>query len=166
WHNDFRLPAGTLVRVYGLVRLRRNEGKLGKIEGYEDRRGCYIVKMISNEDRIYVPPSGIRHMLKSVQIREDGQVKRCRVTGYNSSDGKYKVIIKGTRGRERHCLWSDLILSPGEYVTITGLTKQTEYNGATGKVKRWSQEEGRYVIALRRGYTKAIIRLKPANLQA
>lgn len=52
-------------------------------------------------------------------------------------------------------------LSPGSFVTLTGLLKATELNGQPGRLERWDQSSNRWDVRLRDGDVKAI---KPENL--
>ena len=162
------LPAGTAVRLQGLVGHADLNGARGTVEGYRANpggRGPRYTVQLAAGGRLAVRPGSLQQQVAGVALvglagSPELNGAHVTVTGYSEEDGRYQAELPD--GRPASLPPANLRLPAGTRVKVVGLTKGTQWNEQWGVVAEFDEPGERYLVEVGPGRQ---LKVRPANLR-
>jgi curved DNA-binding protein CbpA/ribosomal protein L21E len=145
------IPKGTSVTMHSLVGAPQYNGMQGELVFYDSEKERYRVSFGDEESAISVKSSNFVQMVNNVRLREINsrpQLNGCQgqVTGVNGE--RYHVKLAGAESVVVSVTLANLILPADVRVHIHSLNGAPQYNGKTGRVVEFLEEDNRYLIEI------------------
>ena len=156
------IPNGTNVKLYGLQSAAQNNGRSGKVVGYDGSKDRYLVEL-DNGETLALRGSNIQQIVKCEITALEGSPafngKQALIQGWLDGSDRYEVNCGGKMvGLQK----SNVILPTGTRVVVQGLS-QAQYNGLKGQIEDLDRVAMRYVVKLGNGKQ---LKLKLENVKA
>eukprot|EP00316_Scyphosphaera_apsteinii_P020706 CAMPEP_0119310288 /NCGR_PEP_ID=MMETSP1333-20130426/18585_1 /TAXON_ID=418940 /ORGANISM="Scyphosphaera apsteinii, Strain RCC1455" /LENGTH=350 /DNA_ID=CAMNT_0007314445 /DNA_START=18 /DNA_END=1070 /DNA_ORIENTATION=+ len=140
------LPCGTHVLVRGLQGAPQHNGKLGKVNDFDEQSGRYIVEL-ADGDVLRIKHENLLQQLQAevigMQSKPEYNGQSVHVTDFDEDKGRYHVKVKGDLAALQP---QNLILPDGTRARIVGLTSQPQWNQRVGKVLTFDRSKRRYLV--------------------
>jgi curved DNA-binding protein CbpA len=147
------LPDGTGVRLAGLSSASLN-GARGQVVGFDGERQRYLVAVSGGGvggSTVAVKPSNLQQLLQGAEVvgtSRDQLNGRVAAEAYFDAD-KGRYVVTGVAEEPVALRPAHIRLPRSTLVTIEGMQKRTDLNGATGRVL--SDDGERYTVELSSG---------------
>eukprot|EP00928_Gymnodinium_smaydae_P031211 TRINITY_DN22979_c0_g1_i1.p1 TRINITY_DN22979_c0_g1~~TRINITY_DN22979_c0_g1_i1.p1 ORF type:complete len:712 (-),score=122.42 TRINITY_DN22979_c0_g1_i1:153-2255(-) len=159
---------GTAVVIEGIPKY---SGQLAKVEKFLASKREYVVRLEKNAELQRVKPEHVcrwfenkcKVVVTGLSSFPDPQIGS--VEGFDNREGRYLVYC--SKSSRRNLLRPEYlrpILPPRSFVKIGGLQSAPELNGKLGKLERFDDTKGRYMVRLLG--SEAIRCMRPANVWA
>lgn len=147
---------GTEATVRGLSKSQEHNGRIGKVTGWDESRGRYVVELDS-QTTLSLRPSNITQncAVEVVGIESQPELngKAGNVVGYDDQAGRYTVRLKTKlpNGRDAVGLQpGNVLFQPGTCVVVQGLSN-AEFNGQMASIKEVDRAALRYSVLCQSG---------------
>lgn len=159
------VPRGTPVLVTGLLKAPEHNGQQGRVEGWDESRGRYQVRLekqgdMGEETVLSLRPQNITQLLRvevvGLESKPELNGRKGEIFNY---DGRYRVLVDSPALalglQPGNCL-----LEAGSRV-ILGSLASSDFNGQMAQIVEVDREAARYVVRCQNGKT---IKVKYENV--
>jgi len=155
------IPSSKRVCLFGLQAGAEHNGKEGKVVGYGEAKGRYMVAIGEDEEEVELAlrPQNLTQLLSGVEVVNLeskpalngalGEIIGCKVPESAADTSPFRYVIRLLSTRQVVALFAQNVLLPtGTWgVRLCGLSKE-ELNGQRGRILEVDKEAGRYTVAL------------------
>jgi len=155
------IPSSKRVCLFGLQAGAEHNGKEGKVVGYGETKGRYMVQIGEEDDEVELAlrPQNLTQLINGVEVWNLeskpalngalGEIIGCKVPDSAADASPFRYVIRFISGRQVVALFAQNVLLPtGTWgVRLQGLSKE-ELNGQRGRIVEVDREAGRYTVAL------------------
>mmetsp|Transcript_6967 Transcript_6967/g.25656 ORF Transcript_6967/g.25656 Transcript_6967/m.25656 type:complete len:347 (-) Transcript_6967:2130-3170(-) len=158
------IPNGSTVKIHGLQSAAQNNGRSGKVIGFDGAKERYLVEVESGET-LALRGSNIQQLVSCEITNLSGSPayngKQGQITGWldGANTGRYEVNVGG-KMVGLQC--ANVVLPVGTRVVVQGLS-QVQYNGLRGQITAFDRVAMRYVVRLQ---NEKQLKLKLENVKA